>query len=274
MFICVCIYLFVLTSCVSTVPQPNNTVNTEIKTTKTPEILTNNTEILTTNNTEILITNNTEILITNNTEILITNNTEILITNHTNNTIFFCNTRADCSIEEVSQDSRLISCLEGICYCDEKCFSKKDERCEVRKCYKYSFGTDTCEFKGRNWRITSILAKYTGFFGGVYFYLGRWILGTVQLSIFTAIIITLPVIIIIYCLIGYVVLRVGVKLRSLYGIVKRIVISVVCVCCGQCLCVCVCVVWYIVIGILVSQNLLKDAEGCGMANEPQYIHVV
>ena len=190
------------------------------------------------------------------------------------NRTFHCTTRADCSIEDVAEDSRFIQCLGGTCWCDDTCFDRTGERCQIKKCYKYSFGEDSCQFEGRNWRITSVLAKYAGFVGGVYFYLGRWELGAIQLSVFAAIVITLPVIICIYCMVGCVMLRIGVKLRELYGIVKRVVVSIVCICCVQCVCVGVCVAWYVVITVLVAHNLLKDAEGCGMGNEPEFIHIV
>ena len=200
-----------------------------------------------------------------------TTNTSIITTT---NTTFYCRTNADCSWEELTENSKYIFCLEGKCFCDDTCFDRVDGKCRIRKCYAYSFGEDSCEFSGRNWRITSILAKYTGYLGAVYFYLGRWVIGAVQLSIFTAIIVTLPVIIVIYCVIGFVMLKVGVKLRELYGIVKRVVVSIVCVCCVHCLCVGVCMVWYVVVTVMVTHNLLKDAEGCGMGNEPTNIHVV
>ncbi|KAI6656662.1 60S ribosomal protein L12 [Oopsacas minuta] len=202
---------------------------------------------------------------------------QVLITTQhtTNGTQYVCYDKMDCSIEEIAEDSKYITCIDNKCFCDDTCFEQfSDGRCGVKSCYLYSFGTDSCEFSGKNWRITTILAKYTGFFGGAYFYLGRWELGAIQLAIFVAIVITLPIIMLVYCLVGFLMLKIGVKLHSLYGIVKRVVISIVTVCCVHCLFVCVCLVWYIVVTVLVSQNLLLDSQGCGMGNEPEYIHVV
>ena len=190
-------------------------------------------------------------------------------------TEFVCYEKSNCTSESVAQDSKFISCINNRCFCDAACFELGDDgRCLVKACYVYSFGEDSCEAMGRSWRITTILAKYTGFFGGVYFYLGNWVLGACQLTIFAVIFLTLPIIIFVYCFIGYLVLKIGVKVRTLYEIAKRVVISVLSICCVQCLLVCTCFIWYVVINVLVSQNLLKDSNGCEMKDVPEYIHVV
>lgn len=141
-------------------------------------------------------------------------------------------------------------------------------------CYSYSFGMDSCTYEGRNWRITIILAKYAGFLGGVYFYLGKWPLGVLQLLVFIVTLVAIPVIITVYCIVGCVVFRMDVQLRDVYPIIKRVVVSVFSLCCVHCAFMCVCVVWYVVVTVLVAQNLIKDSNGCGMYNEPSYIHVV
>ena len=188
---------------------------------------------------------------------------------------FVCQEKSNCTLESVAQDSKFISCINNRCFCDADCFESADDgRCSVKKCYIYSFGEDSCEIMGRNWRITTVLAKYTGFFGGVYFYLGNWMLGTCQVVIFAVIVLTIPIIISVYCFIGYLVLKIGVQIRTLYEIVKRVVISIVAVCCVHCLFVCTCFIWYVVIAVLVSQNLLKDSNGCGLTDIPEYIHIV
>lgn len=208
--------------------------------------------------------------------LLFTTGVVVFVAPHSlNTTKFMCYDKSNCTLQSIAQDSKYISCINNRCFCDTECFESGDDgRCFVKACYVYSFGEDSCESMGRSWRITTILAKYTGFFGGVYFYLGNWILGACQLAICAVIMLTLPIIIFVYCCIGYLLLKIGVKVRTLYEIVKRVVISIVAVCCVHCLFICTCFIWYLVIVVLVSQNLLQDSNGCEMTDVPQYIHVV